>query len=48
MTDSEVRCVDELGGTFVSVSPAPLLASHSIVLAHAALDLEEEEEGLLL
>ena len=37
-TDAEEQCMAELGGLRVSVSPLPLLASHCIVLAHAALD----------
>ena len=37
-TEEEESVVDELGGAKASVSPLPLLASHCIVLAHAALD----------
>ena len=39
-TDSEARCLDSYSSTLVSISPMPLLPSHTIVLAHAALDAE--------
>jgi tRNA pseudouridine-54 N-methylase len=41
-THAEARCLDSLGGVFVSASPLPLLPSHAIVLAHAALDVEAQ------
>ena len=44
-TEEEEACMEELGGVRARVSPLPLLASHCIILAHAALDCAAAESS---